>query len=83
MNTVIWLHGLVCGTLLGLFVSFSLILFVRMIDLTDKEVEVLFRSWWQQSYPTPPGSHSLMTHVSWGQFLLQKARLQKLETENK
>lgn len=39
---------------------------------TDCELEVLFRTWWQQSYPTPPGSHALMTHLGWARFLLQQ-----------
>ena len=38
---------------------------------TDSQLEVLFRTWWQQSYPTPPGPHALMTHIAWGRFLLE------------
>jgi hypothetical protein len=37
---------------------------------TDSQLEVLFRTWWQQSYPTPPGTHALMTHIAFGRFLL-------------
>lgn len=39
---------------------------------TDCELEVLFRTWWQQSYPTPPGTHALMTHMGWARFLLKQ-----------
>ncbi len=40
--------------------------------LTDSQLEVLFRTWWSTSYPTPPGSHALMTHVAFGRFLLEQ-----------
>ena len=45
--------------------------------MTDNEMEVLFRTWWQQSYPTPPGPHALITHISWGRFLLEQAGKQQ------
>jgi hypothetical protein len=44
--------------------------------MTDSQLEVLFRTWWQQSYPTPPGPHALMTHIGWARFLLQEAARQ-------
>jgi len=40
--------------------------------LNNAEVEVLFRTWWAQSYPSAPNTHALMTHVSWGEWLLQQ-----------
>lgn len=43
------------------------------LTVTDNELEVLFRTWWQQSYPTPPGPHALMTHLGWARFLLEQA----------
>lgn len=70
--TIAWLHGLTCGTLVGLFTTLLLINLLRMSKLTDAQLEVLFRTWWQQSYPTPPGTHALLTHVGWGQFLLEQ-----------
>jgi hypothetical protein len=39
--------------------------------MTDSEMEVLFRTWWGNSYPTPPGNHALMTHIAFGRFLLE------------
>ena len=39
--------------------------------MNENEIEVLFRTWWQQSYPTPPGPHALMTHIGWAKFLMQ------------
>lgn len=44
---------------------------IKVMTLSATEIEVLFRTWWGTSYPTPPGPHSLMTHVGWGLFLQQ------------
>ena len=33
-------------------------------------MEDQFRAWWQESYCLPPGPHSVMTHVAWGEHLL-------------
>lgn len=46
--------------------------------MTDVELEKLFRSWWSESYPTPPGNHALITHLGWARFLLQ----QRLDPES-
>lgn len=42
------------------------------MQLTDVELEALFREWWAQSYPTPPGTHALLTHLGWGRYLLKR-----------
>jgi len=34
-------------------------------------MEHAFRKWWQDSYGLPPGTHAVMTHVAWGEHLLQ------------
>lgn len=49
--------------------------------MTDNEMEVLFRTWWQQSYPTPPGPHALITHIGWGRFLLEQMGEQQQQRE--
>jgi hypothetical protein len=49
--------------------------------MNDNELEVLFRAWWQQSYPTPPGNHALMTHLGWGRYLLEQVQGQQQERE--
>lgn len=41
------------------------------MSLTESEMEVLFRTWWGTSYPTPPGTYAVMSHVSWALFLQQ------------
>ena len=35
-------------------------------------MEAAFRAWWQESYGLPPGPHAVMTHVAWGEYLLQQ-----------
>lgn len=49
--------------------------------MTDNQLEVLFRTWWSTSYPTPPGSHALMTHLGWARFLLEQLAKQQREQE--
>ena len=39
---------------------------------TDTEIEQMFREWWAQSWPTPPGNHALQTHTAWARYLLDK-----------
>jgi hypothetical protein len=47
--------------------------------MTDSQIEILFRTWWSQSYPTPPGPHALMTHIAFGRFLLEQQGQQQRE----
>lgn len=49
--------------------------------MNDPDLEALFRSWWAQSYPTPPGTHALITHLGWARFLLQQTQPQPTEQE--
>ena len=49
--------------------------------MNANEMEVLFRTWWQQSYPTPPGTHALMTHLGWGEFLLNQLQVNQQQRE--
>jgi hypothetical protein len=49
--------------------------------MPDHEIEALFREWWKQSYPTPPGQHALATHVGWGRFLLERVQGQQQQRE--
>jgi hypothetical protein len=51
--------------------------------MTDNQIEVLFRTWWQQSYPTPPGTHALITHIAWARFLLEQTAQQQQQQEQK
>ena len=43
-----------------------------MAELTPAAIEALFREWWAQSYPTPPGVHAVNTHVGFGAWLLEQ-----------
>ena len=40
--------------------------------LSETEIEQMFREWWAQSWPTPPGTHALRTHIAWATHLLDK-----------
>ena len=39
---------------------------------SQTEIEVLFRSWWSLSYPTPPGVHAINTHIGFAHWLLHE-----------
>lgn len=39
-------------------------------ELSHSQIEVLFRTWWGQSYPVPPGVHAINTHVGFAAWLL-------------
>lgn len=52
-----------------------------MRQFTDTELEAAFREWWAQSYPTPPGTHALMTHLGWARHLLEQAGVQQQQRE--
>ena len=45
----------------------------KLPDLTQSEIEVLFRSWWSLSYPTPPGVHAVNTHVGFAAWILAES----------
>lgn len=36
-----------------------------------QDLELVFRVWWKDSYSTSPGSHAVMTHVAFAEFLRQ------------
>lgn len=40
--------------------------------MTDTQLTELFREFWTQSYPMPPGNHTVMTHTAWARFLLNR-----------
>jgi hypothetical protein len=43
--------------------------------MNDTSLDAAFRTWWQDSYGRPPGSHAVMTHVAFGRHLLQLLEL--------
>jgi hypothetical protein len=45
--------------------------------VTDPQLEQLFRRWWAESYPTPPGPHALITHLGWARHLLERVQEQQ------
>lgn len=51
------------------------------LALTDTQLDAMFRAWWAESYPTPPGPHALMTHLGWARHLLEQAGAQQQQPE--
>lgn len=51
------------------------------VAITDTQLDAMFRAWWAQSYPTPPGPHALMTHTAWARHLLEQAGVQQQQPE--
>ena len=49
------------------------------MSITDTELERIFRSWWAESYPTPPGPHALLIGVGFGRHLLDHLQHQQPE----
>lgn len=49
--------------------------------MTDQQLEAMFLEWWQQSYPTKPGPHALMTHLGWERHLLERAGVEQQPQE--
>jgi hypothetical protein len=50
--------------------------------MPDTELESLFRQWWSESYPTPPGTHALMTHLGWARYLLQHTQHEQQQRDH-
>lgn len=50
-------------------------------EMTDDQLEQAFRQWWAGSYPTPPGTHALATHLGWGRWLLLQQAQQQQQRE--
>lgn len=40
--------------------------------MTDTQLTELFRQFWSESYPLPPGNHTVMTHTAWARYLLKQ-----------
>lgn len=43
--------------------------------MIENEIEAAFIKWWQESYGRPPGSHAVMTHVSFAAHLVELIKL--------
>lgn len=43
--------------------------------MNRESIAAAFEDWWRDSYGTPPGTHAKMTHVAFGEHLLQLVEL--------
>lgn len=42
-------------------------------QLTRSIIEQEFKEWWRSSYGVPPGTHALMTHTAFAEYMLLKS----------
>lgn len=38
--------------------------------MNEATLEAAFKEWWEASYGRPPGTHAVMTHVSFAAYIL-------------
>ena len=36
------------------------------------DLETTFKQWWEASYGRPPGTHAVMTHAAFAQYILDQ-----------
>lgn len=53
----------------------------RFDPMDETKLETLFIRWWAESYHVPPNPHARMTHLSWGRWLLDKAKAELASKE--
>ena len=47
--------------------------------MNQTTLEVAFKEWWEASYGRPPGTHAVMTHVSFAEHILRLMELMQDE----
>jgi hypothetical protein len=45
--------------------------------LNQESIEAAFKEWWKDSYGRLPAPHAVMTHVAFGEHLLQLLELMR------
>jgi len=45
--------------------------------MNQTSLEAAFQEWWESSYGRPPGTHAVMTHVSFAMHVLELMELMK------
>jgi hypothetical protein len=43
--------------------------------MNEASLKAAFEEWWRESYGMPPGTHAVMTHVSFAAHVLQLLEL--------
>lgn len=45
--------------------------------MNTESIKAAFQDWWRESYGMPPGTHAVMTHVAFTEYVLQLLELSK------
>ena len=43
--------------------------------MNQATLEIAFKEWWEESYGRPPGTHAIMTHVAFAEYMLRLLEL--------
>jgi hypothetical protein len=49
--------------------------------MNQTTLEIAFKEWWEASYVRPPGTHAVMTHVAFAEYMLRLMELMQSEAE--
>jgi hypothetical protein len=45
--------------------------------MNEPAIKAAFDEWWRDSYGVPPGTHAVMTHVAFAEYILKLMELQQ------
>jgi hypothetical protein len=45
--------------------------------MNEPAIKAAFDEWWRDSYGVPPGTHAVMTHVAFAEYILKLVELQQ------
>ena len=45
--------------------------------MNEPAIKAAFVEWWRDSYGVPPGTHAVMTHVAFAEYVLKLMKLAK------
>jgi len=49
--------------------------------MNQATLEIAFKEWWEASYGRPPGTHAVMTHVAFAEYMLQLFEVMEQPTD--
>jgi hypothetical protein len=45
--------------------------------MNEAAIKAAFDSWWRDSYGVPPGTHAVMTHTAFAEYILRLMELKQ------
>ncbi len=45
--------------------------------MNEAAIKAAFDAWWRDSYRVPPGTHAVMTHVAFAEYILKLMELKQ------